>query len=182
MMLIDIKGVPEAWPRPTFLSWIKEGKMMRRVINKKKDKSIAFRNKVMDEIKKMKKEDVRKVSKKESFPLFEDENIALTIWFCMPLPQSCFVNKKKVPHKLRGLWRKVQPCGIKSDIDNLAKFVLDALDSVLYEDDKWVVKLTCYKVWDNLPPYEGRTIIQVEGNVDMMEDFPTVLPIVTELE
>jgi len=40
------------------------------------------------------------------------------------------------------------PCP-RSDIDNLAKLVLDALNGVLYTDDKLVCKLTAAKRWSD---------------------------------
>jgi len=46
------------------------------------------------------------------------------------------------------------------DIDNLAKFYLDALAGVAYRDDTAVVKLTCAKAWDADPPHNGRTVVK----------------------
>jgi Holliday junction resolvase RusA-like endonuclease len=36
----------------------------------------------------------------------------------------------------------------KADLDNLVKFVLDAMGGVAFADDQQISKLTCKKVWD----------------------------------
>jgi Holliday junction resolvase RusA-like endonuclease len=47
----------------------------------------------------------------------------------------------------------------KPDVDNLAKFVLDALTGLLYRDDEQVVKLSAIKLIDTEEPFGGRTVI-----------------------
>ena len=47
------------------------------------------------------------------------------------------------------------------DVDNLVKFILDALNGVIYKDDKQVVKLEVLKVLDNIGACEGRTLVRV---------------------
>lgn len=47
------------------------------------------------------------------------------------------------------------------DIDNLAKFVLDVMNGLAYEDDRQVVKLVVYNLFDSEHGCDGRTVIEV---------------------
>jgi len=51
----------------------------------------------------------------------------------------------------------------RTDVDNLAKFVLDSLNGVLYEDDKQVASLQVTKVYDNEDPYTGSTDVIIRA-------------------
>ena len=44
---------------------------------------------------------------------------------------------------------------------NLAKFILDALNGVIYKDNNQVVKLEVVKVLDNIGTCEGCTFVRV---------------------
>lgn len=48
------------------------------------------------------------------------------------------------------------------DIDNLAKFVLDAMNGIVYEDDRQVVELLASKHKDSNDTMDGRTVIKVK--------------------
>ena len=50
----------------------------------------------------------------------------------------------------------------KPDVDNLIKFMLVAMNKIVYEDDKQVVKLVVYKLCDNEGDCQGRTVLTVE--------------------
>ena len=47
------------------------------------------------------------------------------------------------------------------DIDNLAKFVLDGMNGLVYADDRQVVHLSVYKLLDTQGSCEGRTTVEV---------------------
>ena len=49
----------------------------------------------------------------------------------------------------------------KVDLDNLAKFILDAMTGPVYEDDSQIVKLSITKLFDNESNCEGRTEVKV---------------------
>ncbi|KAL7563896.1 hypothetical protein ACA910_008031 [Epithemia clementina (nom. ined.)] len=51
--------------------------------------------------------------------------------------------------------------GGDGDVDNLAKFVLDALKNVVYHDDGQVVALSSTKIWSNDPASVGSTTVVV---------------------
>jgi Holliday junction resolvase RusA-like endonuclease len=50
---------------------------------------------------------------------------------------------------------------IRSDVDNLAKFVMDSLNGVLYVDDRQVVNLNVMKVLDSEGPCFGATEVEI---------------------
>ena len=56
----------------------------------------------------------------------------------------------------------------KPDIDNLAKFALDAMNGAIYSDDKQIVHLVAYKVLVPEGKPHGYTKVQVEP-FDMKE-------------
>lgn len=66
----------------------------------------------------------------------------------------------EIPKSYRGKKRTdaLLGCSCPSgDVDNYAKSALDGLNSVVWDDDKQVVKLTAYKRWGE----EGATVIEV---------------------
>jgi Holliday junction resolvase RusA-like endonuclease len=75
--------------------------------------------------------------------------ISLTVTFNMQMPKS-WSKKKKV--LMNG-----QPHLDKKDIDNLAKYVLDALNSVVWEDDCLISEIHAEKIWAE----KGSTIIEI---------------------
>jgi len=68
------------------------------------------------------------------------------VFYCRR-PKAHFISNKSGPGRLRldapaHVQRRV-------DVDNLAKFVLDSLNGVLYADDQQVVSLHCLKLYDD---------------------------------
>jgi Holliday junction resolvase RusA-like endonuclease len=70
----------------------------------------------------------------------------ITAYF--PIPKS--VSKKK---KAKMMAATVRPT-VKPDCDNLAKIYLDALNQIIYSDDKQIVSLTVKKFYDLTPRVE----------------------------
>jgi Holliday junction resolvase RusA-like endonuclease len=95
--------------------------------------------------------------------------LCLTLIFYMRRPNSDFRNNQRGIDRLRQLLPFARPQ--VPDIDNLAKFVLDGLNNLLYEDDRQVVKLTVYKLLDNHGSCDGRTII-ISTGFDFGRDHP----------
>lgn len=119
--------------------------------NKAKPQSTLFRSAVTEAIPQIK-----------NGVLFDKTvTIRLTIWFYLKRPSTDFVSSKRLPDNLRhsSMERTYLPLG--PDIDNLAKFVLDALNNLVYVDDRQVVKLEIYKRRDNDGYCNGRTSIEV---------------------
>ena len=77
----------------------------------------------------------------------ENEPLEMRITFRTKRPKSHFVNNKPGPGRLKP--RSPGRFHItRSDVDNLAKFVMDSLNGLLYVDDKQVISLKVMKVLD----------------------------------
>lgn len=48
------------------------------------------------------------------------------------------------------------------DVDNLSKFIMDAMNGTIYKDDMQVVKLVAIKLFDDVGECKGRTEVTVE--------------------
>jgi len=103
--------------------------------------------------------------------LFEkDSMISIKMVFYLPRPAGDFVGGRRRPGNLKpsSIMQRFFP--IYPDIDNLIKFVFDALNKLVFEDDKQVVKLVAYKLRDNNMSCDGGTRITMskldceEGN------------------
>jgi len=92
----------------------------------------------------------------------EGETIQVTLWFYMKRPNADFVGGRRAPGNLRPHAEALPYASALPDIDNLTKFVLDALNKLVYVDDRQVVKLVAYKVKDNHGTCDGATRIIVQ--------------------
>lgn len=72
--------------------------------------------------------------------------IEVNLRFHMPVPRSL---RSEAANALEGQW-----CFKGKDVDNLAKFALDVLNKIVYEDDRLVSKLTCEKIYSQEPRVE----------------------------
>ncbi|KAL3823457.1 hypothetical protein ACHAXA_010217 [Cyclostephanos tholiformis] len=94
----------------------------------------------------------------------EDDCIGLSIIFRMRRPASHFVGSRRTGPgaRLKPAYSAGWPPGsIRSDVDNLAKFVMDSLNGVLYVDDRQVVRLSAVKVLDSEGPCLGATEVEI---------------------
>ena len=87
-----------------------------------------------------------------------DQPIAADMKFFMRRPNDHFKSKNRSNSLKTNL-----PFAhtAKPDVDNLIKFMLDAMNKIVYEDDKQVVKLTACKLYDSEGKCEGRTVVEV---------------------
>jgi Holliday junction resolvase RusA-like endonuclease len=96
-------------------------------------------------------------------PVFSaEENLVMTIIFRMKRPKSHFVNNRPGADRLK----KTAPShtsAIRTDVDNLTKFVLDSMNHVLYEDDRQVMSIHVTKLLDNDGMCEGSTEVYVRS-------------------
>jgi Holliday junction resolvase RusA-like endonuclease len=84
-----------------------------------------------------------------TIPIFSSEvALALTVVFRMRRPNTHFVASKREPERLRDTAPNMLSSQ-KQDVDNLAKFVMDSMNGILYEDDKQVISLHATKLVDN---------------------------------
>jgi Holliday junction resolvase RusA-like endonuclease len=80
-----------------------------------------------------------------------DEPIMLEMNFYMRRPKSHYGTGKNIS--------KIKPnapewCATKPDVDNLAKFVQDALNKIFYRDDSLICQITCRKLYSEKPRTE----------------------------
>ena len=78
-----------------------------------------------------------------------ENQIAIDIQFFMPVPRSW---SKKKKDSTEGKFHGVRP-----DLDNLIKFILDATNGIIVKDDKQIVKITASKKYSKTP----RTVLDV---------------------
>ena len=97
--------------------------------------------------------------------------VTMTLIFYLKRCNTDFINNKRGLGRLKSMLPYTKPK--VPDIDNLAKFVLDALTNVVYQDDRQVVKLVIYKLLDNDGECQGRTII-IFSVFDPCRDLPSI--------
>ena len=149
-----IHGKPRSMPRPTFMSWTKKDKLMQRVVNAAKPHLETFRGTVLTMLQQ------NYSITNGILSLFPTQTVSLQLTFCRHPPNSFFQAKKRNGKDLRKMIN--EPDKMKPDIDNLAKFVMDALTGIVYTDDSQVTELVLRKLIDNKDPYEGKTIISIK--------------------
>ena len=92
----------------------------------------------------------------------EEEFLRMSIIFHLPRPKRHFVGSKPGPGRMRpsspGYLHST-----RSDVDNLAKFVLDSLNKLLYNDDRQVVSLHVVKILDSKGNCDGATEILIQS-------------------
>lgn len=76
-------------------------------------------------------------------------------------PESDFKNGTRASLILKKAAAVMPWAPIIPDVDNLAKFVMDALNKLVYHDDKQVVVLEVQKRRDNMGECMGHTTIEV---------------------
>jgi Holliday junction resolvase RusA-like endonuclease len=97
----------------------------------------------------------------------QNECLKLTILFRMKRPLSHFIASKPGPGRLKSAFAGQRlASNNRCDVDNLAKFVLDSLNGLLYVDDKQVVSLNVLKVYDT----EGSCLGATEVEISVMKE------------
>lgn len=89
----------------------------------------------------------------EGFPMLKG-NIVVGIDAYFPIPSSLSKKKQAALEDM--------PYDKKPDVDNICKSVLDALNSIAYDDDKQVVSVVIRKLYSATP----RTVIIVSDKED----------------
>ena len=90
--------------------------------------------------------------------------LGVTLIFRKKRPQAHFINntpgigrlKPTAPSALLG-------APSVTDVDNLAKFVLDALNTIVYADDKQIITLSAVKLLDDDGVCEGSTTVELSA-------------------
>jgi hypothetical protein len=90
-------------------------------------------------------------------PIFSEEyTLAMTIVFRTKRPMHHFIGSKPAAGRLKES-APSQTAPTRSDVDNLAKFVLDSLNGLLYHDDRQISSLHVTKLLDNEEDCRGST-------------------------
>ena len=91
----------------------------------------------------------------------ELEAVEVERMFYKKLPLTFFVGNVRESGLRRSHLLGTKPCDTKApDIDNLAKFALDALNGVLHADDRQLARLVLEKTHHMEPPFAGKTAIK----------------------
>ncbi|KAL7525213.1 hypothetical protein ACHAXR_000904 [Thalassiosira sp. AJA248-18] len=80
--------------------------------------------------------------------------------FRMKRPKSHFIGNKPGPGRLKPT-APGKLYNTRSDVDNLAKFVMDSLNGIVYDDDRQVVSLNAIKVLDSEGLCRGATDVEI---------------------
>ena len=159
---------PDSKPSATFVAFKNKttGAIIRRVYNKKsgpiKDTRANIAHWLQSEF----------GIKPEELPLFKTEPVELKLRFHRKHPNWRKMNKEWQQHPfLNADVTELKEDTKKPDLDNLVKFVCDALTGVVYADDRQVVKTLSSKFVDQKYPFTGRTtIIFNEYSINSDED------------
>ena len=152
---VTIMGTPKSKPRPKFMAWMRGGRMFRRVVNPAQREEATFRNEFLGRLE-------ADYGNAPTVPICHElEAVEVEITFHKKLPLSFFVGNVRESGLRRSNLLGTKPCDTKvPDIDNLAKFVLDALNGVLYADDRQLARLVLEKTYHMEPPFTGKTLIK----------------------
>lgn len=100
--------------------------------------------------------------------------VTMAIWLCFPRPKSDLVwnNEHREFDKKDIEWMPhMQGFTGVPDIDNCLKFYMDCMNGLYYHDDRQVVAVHVYKVYDDFPWFKGRVIIKLMETLER-EDLP----------
>ena len=161
-------GKPATWKRPEFITRKgSNGRFHRSVTTNKAMKAAteAFQDLAKDQL-------------TGELPSFTSGKlVGVTIWFCTKPNLDYFVSRDG--KRLKSKWQKFSKRNSipfvkveKPDLDNMVKFVLDAMNGILWSDDDQVVLMRAQQCVDLFPPFKGRTVIEakelpVESNLMM---------------
>jgi len=158
---VCIGGPPKTKPRPAFMSWMRGGCLIRRVVNVTRTEEVAFRNQFIENPQLQ-----NALSGPPQLPSFTNvEAVQLQIEFHRQLPLNHFVAEDSRRGFRLAYLHGTRPWDAKRpDINNMAKLVMDALTGVLHPDDQQTVQmmLTC----DTRPPHSGKTVIRFKSTTN----------------
>lgn len=100
--------------------------------------------------------------------------VRVVLVFYMKRPNHHFRSAKRGPGRLRAK-APATFSYTRTDVDNLAKFVLDSLNAVCFVDDHQVVSLHVTKLYDNRGDCLGATDVYIERVSFESNDDPTGL-------
>ena len=104
-------------------------------------------------------------------PIYDAVPVVVELTFFMRRPNSHFVNGDRANFIKPEYSSMFKPHIYTPDLDNMAKFVLDALTGLAFADDKFVFKLITSKIYDSAGACIGRTQITVTPEIIDLTDL-----------
>ena len=152
---VSIMGPPQPKPSPSFMSWVRNGTLMRRVVNTAAPQMLEFKQLFIQQL----RSDYNLYEM--PLPMYERGPINIDIWCFRKLPLTWFVANDRErglrnPHMLNNH----SPDKSTPDADNLAKFVCDAIKGVVCSDDRQMSRIRVTKTFHTSPPFTGMTIVK----------------------
>ena len=129
------------------INYVRERVVKGHAYNPKKKQMLKIRNKLKDLLSADDKLYLEKVINSDSVYY-----VSLTMKFYLKIPKNS--SNIQAAKMLNNIIRPAKT----PDIDNLEKFIIDALHEVVYDDDKKLVEAHGYKYYSNKP----RTELEVE--------------------
>lgn len=146
-MQINQPPLPKARPVATVLRNTNSGTKSRvvRMVEKQTRQTVAFRQEFIGQ------------AGEESLPIFNgNDALYVSAIFYLRRQKTHFEGRDRI----RPIRSEMKDCRVTGgDIDNYAKFVLDALTGLLYSDDCKVQRLLCEKCWDDRVNGAGYTVV-----------------------
>ena len=166
---VNVNGKPCPMPRPSFMAWVRNSTLHRRVVNNARGKMAEYRQAFIEEMYHYYN------IESTSFPLFPTGGVVMIITACRRLPNAAFIGGDRMRGLRSGFYTdRTYEDTMTPDGDNLGKFVMDALNGIIYTDDAQVTKLEVVKILDNKHPFLGKTILDFRQSVHT--DFPEAIP------
>ena len=105
----------------------------------------------------------------------KNQPVTVRAWFFLKRPLEDFVSRRRAPNNLRPEAKNNPIVPVKPDTDNMAKFLLDSLTGVLFDDDSQVWNLHMWKLRDSIGLCEGKVAFHVKrGKTD--GDWQSIMP------
>ena len=160
-----IVGNPETMPRPRgTIKWSRAKPRNIQYYNPKQATVNALNNKLKSLVER---------AGLSSSVYSKDSPLAMVVYFHMKRPLTDFKSSKRE----KGLKPNASPswAAMRKDVDNLAKFFLDAGNKALYEDDKSIVVLSSARVLHSEGTCEGCTYFRIkplrQGDVEPFDEM-----------
>lgn len=157
-----LQGQPESQSRPRFLA------VRRNVFNAKRVQLAQTKMLIVGLLDQMGSIQTR-AGKVERTAYNSNDHLIVKLTMFMRRPNS---DTTGVPRRIKPIvLRRLSGWLSKKlvDVDNLAKFTMDAMNGVVYPDDKQVVVLVASKLCDNTDECNGRTVVSIQKITDATE-------------
>lgn len=102
-----------------------------------------------------------------SKPFFEGTNLLVVCNFSFPRPLSDFHGRLRDASGIRDVARQRSLTSIAADTDNCLKFTMDAMQDVIFANDRQVVSCVAMKTFHDEGNCEGKTTIVVYALPDL---------------